>query len=304
MDEHSGHGGEGDRQVARLVERLAPELAEAPRRRAAQGFHKQVVFVGDAHVLRIPRQPGFRGPLETERRVLGRIEGRLCLPTPRVVAVDPESGADLCVRAPGEALDWRAWGRLGPAARTRASERFGRFLAELHLEVDADEAAALGVSPAEPPDADALRARLAHVLRAGRRALLLEATLDAIPRLRAPVVEPRLLHGDLSHHNIGYDLETSRPVGVFDFGMARVGDPHRDLRYDPGLERADPRVVDEYVATGGPPISRARQRAWHAWSALDNLAHSLAHEGPELQAARWGWVDAVAAWDPASLEED
>ena len=38
-------------------------------------------------------------------------------------------------------------------------------------------------------------------------------------------------------------------------------------------------------------------------SALENLIHSLANEDPELQAARWGWVDSVASWDLTSLEE-
>jgi len=267
------------------------------------GAHKRVFFVGQDYILRIPRHDLVRQSLEVERRVLRRLEGRLCLPTPRLVAVDPETGADLCLKAPGRVIGWRAWGDLGESGRTKVGRSFGRFLADLHAEIPATEALSMGVPEYTLPDSASLEDRLAAVMKGGRRKQLLSAVLTALHRLGEETREPVLLHGDFSHHNIGFELPGMKAVGVFDFGGAHVGDPHRDLRYDPGLEGDERLVVDEYEAAGGQPISRARQRAWHALSALENLIHSLANEGPELQAARWGWVDSVANWDPTSLEE-
>lgn len=40
-----------------------------------------------------------------------------------------------------------------------------------------------------------------------------------------------------------------------------------------------------------------------AGALLAGLIYSLANEGPDLQAARWAWVDSVARWDLTCLEE-
>ena len=304
MDSRSVESLEQEEQATALLSRLAPHLVEAARVSATMGAHKRVFFVGQDYILRIPRDDLVRQRLEIERRVLRRLEGRLCLPTPRVVAVDPETGADLCIKAPGHVIDWRAWGKLGKSGRARLGRSFGRFLADLHAEIPATEALDMGVSEYSLPDGAFLEENLACVMKTSRRKDLLSAVLATLPRLGEHTREPVLLHDDFSHHNIGFELPSMKAVGVFDFGGAQVGDPHRDLRYDPGLEGDERLVVDEYEAAGGQPISRGRQRAWHALSALENLIHSLANEGPELQAARWGWVDSVASWDQTTLEEE
>ena len=304
MHSQSAESPEEEEQATTLLAKLAPHLVDAARVSAMMGADKRVIFVGEDYMLRIPRHDLVRRRIEVEQRVLRRLEGRLCLPTPRLLAVDPETGADLCLKAPGHLIDWRAWGELGESGRAKIGRSFGRFLADLHAEVPAGEALSMGVPEYALPDSALLEDRLAAVMKGGRRQHLLNAVLAALPRLGEQTREPVLLHDDFSHHNIGFELPSMKAVGVFDFGGAQVGDPHRDLRYDPGLEADERLVVDEYEAAGGQPISRARQRAWHALSALENLIHSLANEGAELQAARWGWVDSVANWDLTSLEEE
>ncbi len=187
--------------------------------------------------------------------------------------------------------------QLGAAEKAKLALPFAHFLARLHAEIPADEANALGVPDYVVPDIEALSDPLAKRLGSPARLRLLDSMTAAVPSMAAPGPPLVLLHNDFSHHNIGFDPESSEAVGVFDFGSAFVGDLHRDLRYDPGIPIADATVVRTYEALSGVQVSRPRQRAWHALSALENLAYSLDHEGPELQAARWGWVDAVAAWD-------
>ena len=89
--------------------------------------------------------------------------------------------------------------------------------------------------------------------------------------------------------------------GVFDFTHARIGDPHRDLRYAYTFEPFAAEMIDAYETLSGVALDRGRLRAWHAWSALGALAWDLHHGNPENLPLRWGWVDHVAAWDRAGL---
>ena len=233
-----------------------------------------------------------------ERRILEAIAGRLLLPTPIPVAVSEPEGADLCRKAPGESLDWEAFAALGQQAHDRLPTRFGRFAASLHGAIGVAEARARGI-----PDlrfaANELPEGMESVLRAPLRGSAGENLLDRVlalaPDLMAPVCEPVLLHDDLSHHNIGFDAEGTMQ-SVFDFAGGGLGDRHRDLRYAPGLGEGDDRAALAYEEASGVVISRRRQRAWHALSALANLAYSLVSEPEALQDVRRAWVASVSAW--------
>ncbi len=284
---------------------LAPELADERLQRAAHGVEKQVWLVGSRHMLRLPRSARAARRMEVERRVLRRIHGCLPLPTPELLAVSEAPDADLCRRAPGRPLDWREWAALPMTTRRAVRAPFGEFLASLHAAMSLEEARGLGVRELLWPPIEQVREVLDGRMGEPAREALLEGVLDAAPRFQREPREKVLLHGDLSHHNIAFDAESLRPTGVFDFADVSVGDAHRDLRYDPGLEEGDDTAVRAYERArgGGVSISRPLQRAWHAWSALANLAWSLRNEGEELQRARFGWVDAVAAWDRRFLDE-
>lgn len=288
---------EEDENIMELLSRLEPSLVDRPWAAAKMGSQKLVYFVGQDHILRIPVNDSVRLELEIEQRLLKRLEGRLCLPIPKIVSVDPETGADLCFKAPGEIISWQFWGDLGASRRSKVGRSFGHFLANLHSEITADEAISIGVPEYKPPELEYFQEHLSRVMKGRRREYLLSSVIAVLPKLSVYKLVPVLLHNDFSHHNIGFELPNMKAIGVFDFGDAHVGDPHRDLRYDPGLDRDEYIVVNEYEESGGQPISRARQRAWHAVSVLENLIYSLANEGHELQAARWGWVDFVSGWD-------
>ncbi len=289
---------ESEPEARALLARLDPSLAEQPLRRSALGAEKIVWQVGDAHVLRVARNGEVAARMAGERRILEAIAGRLLLPTPSPVAVSEDEGADLCRKAPGEPLDWEAFAALGDAARDRLPDRFGRFVASLHRAIEACEARARGIpelrfAPNERPDV--MESVLRAPLRGSAGEDLLSRVLALAPDLMAPVPEPVLLHDDLSHHNIGFDAEGTMR-SVFDFAGGGLGDRHRDLRYAPGLGEGDDGAALAYEQASGIAISRRRQRAWHAFSALANLAYSLTSEPEALQTVRRAWVASVAAW--------
>ncbi len=291
----------GVSEARNLLSVIAPEFETAELHLASGGSSKVAWYVGDQHVLRLPLHPLARQQMEVERRLLTRLAGKLGLETPVPIATDGMAenprGADLCRMAPGRALDWKEWGRLSAGEKAQLFLPFGRFLAHLHAEIPANEASRLGIPDYVAPEIEWLRDRLAQPLSRPKHTRLLDAISAAVPTLASPGAPRALLHNDLSHHNIGFDPKSREPVGVFDFGDACVGDRHRDLRYDPGLPANDETVVRVYQGESGVQISRARQRAWHALSALENYAYSLDHEGPELNANRQRWVDTVADWD-------
>ena len=110
------------------------------------------------------------------------------------------------------------------------------------------------------------------------------------------MLPPVLLHDDFSHHNAGFSRDGTRVVGVFDFTQARIGDPHRDLRYAFTFEPFAETMIQEYENARSISLDRNRLRAWHAWSALGSLAWELHHGDPRRLPLRWAWVDHVAAW--------
>ncbi len=291
----------GISEARNLLSAIAPEFLTAELRLASGGSSKVVWYLGDQHVLRLPRHQLAREQMEVERRLLTRLAGRFELSTPVPVATDSMTenpgGADVCMMALGQTIDWKEWDRFTVGEKAKLSVPFGRFLARLHAEVLANEATRLGVPEYVAPETDWLRDRLARPLSSSRSARLLDAIMEVVPTLANPDAPLVVLHDDLSHHNIAFDAKSREPLGVFDFGGASVGDRHRDLRYDPGLPANDDTVVRVYEEESGVQISRGRQRAWHALSALENYAYSLDHEGPELNANRRLWVDTVADWD-------
>jgi aminoglycoside phosphotransferase (APT) family kinase protein len=290
-----------DAEARQRVFELAPELCDAPLARATMGAEREVWFVGDDHVLRLASLASSLTRIQFERCLLARLEGALPVRTPVVIAVSADESCDICRKAPGDPMDWRAWMRLTRLEKHRVCGPMGRLAAALHDALPAEEASMMGIPAYEVPEPESLRSALAGSLRTPAQQQLLDAVSEEMPSLANAGGASVVLHNDLSHHNIGFDPGSPDITGVFDFAGAAVGDPHRDLRYDPALEYGGDSMLRAYEEARGVSMSRARQRGWHALSALENLRWSLGHEGAELQAVRWGWVDAVAAWDLRTL---
>jgi Ser/Thr protein kinase RdoA (MazF antagonist) len=99
----------------------------------------------------------------------------------------------------------------------------------------------------------------------------LEPRLDWVDQELAAPVDDVFLHGDLHGHNLLFDPDHTRLLGVLDLESASVGDPAFDFRYLPALSpRLDlfDQVVEAYRG------SVRVERAW-AWHLLTDLGDAL-----------------------------
>ena len=281
-----------------LLAALAPARADAALRQAESGVHKEVWFVGDEHMLRIARSDEEARKLAIEHRLLGLLDGHLgSIPVPVVEAVAVDVRADVCRRVPGRAPHWREWVTIPLEVKAGLGPPMGEAIGALHAAVAPAAVVDLGLGPHSSADLgwlDDLRGRTGSPQR--------DALIDRVDAAAAaawPPFDPVVLHGDLGLNNVSIHPESGRLLGVFDFGGACIGDPHIDLRYDPIFEAGGEGMRPAYETTRGVELLPERVALFHAISALHNLSISIDHEPPELLAKRQGWVDAVAAWDPA-----
>ncbi|HEX5065961.1 MAG TPA: aminoglycoside phosphotransferase family protein [Myxococcota bacterium] len=284
-------------EVESLLAVGAPRLVGEPIEERSWSEEKTVWSIGHDHVVRRANAAWVRPLFLREHRLLHYLHGRVSLGIPAPVFVEPGGAFDVLRKAPGEPILYTDWERLDPASQERVARQFGRFLAELHAALPFATASALGFERGFwPPSARWVEERLRERLDTPARRSLLVDLLRIAPSLHAEALEPVLLHDDFSHHNAGFADAGRRVVGAFDFTQARIGDPHRDLRYAYTFEPFAEAMIREYEVKRGVGLDRNRLRALHTWSALGFLAWELCEGDPARIPMRWGWVDLVAAW--------
>src|SRR5258706_4288955 len=217
-------------EVERLVSTSAPQLLSEAIAEIARSDEKTVWSIGPTHVVRRANAAWVRPLLLREHKLLHHLQGRLSLGIPRPVFISPGGEFDILHRAAGEPIRFEDWPRLESGSQERIARQFGRFLAELHTALPFATANGLGFERSFwPPSAGWVEERLRGHLDTPERRSLLQDLLRVAPWLHSEALAPVLLHDDFSHHNVGFDGQ--QVVGAFDFTQARIGDPHRDLRY-------------------------------------------------------------------------
>jgi len=285
-------------RVARMLASSVPHLAGEPVAERIRSLEKTVWTVGAFHVLRLANAEWFRPVLARERELLRELAGRVPLEVPRPVYSAPDGEFDVLFKASGEPVAPSWWRRLDPASQETIARQLGGFLAKLHEALPTVTAVAMGFAREfSPPSPRWVEERLEGHLETPPRRALLRDLLQVAPRLYEEALPPVLLHDDFSHHNVGFSDDGRRALGVFDFTQARIGDPHRDLRYAFTFEPFAEPMIDEYETVRRLRLDRRRLRAWHAWSAVGALAWELHHGDGSRLPLRWGWLDDVAEWD-------
>jgi aminoglycoside phosphotransferase (APT) family kinase protein len=225
--------------VRRLIVRDLARFSASPLRRLAASGSTNVLFrLGAHHLVRLPRQPGGSGSIETEARWLAQLAPALPVGVPEVVAVGrPGFGYP-------ESWSVTRWidGELpatpyadGPAANALARQ-LAEFVTALHAAEVPPEAAA-------DPQLRSYRAGALSDVDTGIRQYLgecrtlpdlpldLDACLgvwaDAVALPVSPDAVDRWVHGDLLGENLL--LRDGRLAAVLDFGGLAVGDPSVDL---------------------------------------------------------------------------
>ena len=283
-------------EIQSLLSASAPHLLGEAIEERARSEEKTVWSVGD-HVVRRANSTPVRDLFRREHRLLHHVRGRVSLGVPTPLFITATGEFDILKKAPGEPVGFEWWPSLDAASQERIAGHFGRFLAELHEIFPFETARVMGFERSFwPPSADWIESRLRGRLVSPERRTLLEGVVRAAPWIHAEVLPPVLLHDDFCHHNAGFSDDGKQVLGAFDFTHARIGDPHRDLRYAFTFEPFAETMIREYERTRGLELDRRRLRAWHAWSALAYLAWDLTEGDAQRLPMRWGWVDQLAAW--------
>ncbi|HET9978155.1 MAG TPA: aminoglycoside 3'-phosphotransferase/choline kinase family protein [Burkholderiaceae bacterium] len=266
-------------------------LADAPRRRYDSGS-LPVYAVGAAHVLKLfPPTEAVHASIEA--RTLAAVQGRLPIPTPRLVAADTHDGWPyvLMSRLHGARLV-DAWSTLTAAERDAIADRLGETVAALHA---IDTAPLADFTPRW--DEFIARQRASAAARQTQRGLAPQwvAQVDAFLERWMPPPAPTcvLLHTELMREHLTVDRGALS--GLFDFEPAMLGAPEYDFA-SMGL----------FVSCGDARLLRRTLRAYgYAPHALDEalqnrlMAYALLHRYSNL---RW-YLERLPAPGASTLEQ-
>lgn len=272
--------------VRALVDRALPEWSSLPLSRLlASGSSNELFRLGDALLIRLPRQPGGTATIEKEARWLPRIGPLLPVSVPEVVAVgEPDLGyperwsvvrwlegdvptvsdpaSDAAPTPNALALDLAA---VVTALRDIAVPRSARADPQLRWYRGAPLGAMDDTTRryvAECRDISGLDLDLDAALRVWEAAM-------ALPE-KGPWSTPRWYHGDLLAENLL--VRDGRLAAVLDFGGLAVGDPTVDLVV--AWEVLDPASREVFRrAVGVDETSWLRGRAWALSLALGTFPY-------------------------------
>jgi hygromycin-B 7''-O-kinase len=275
--------------VAALLARHG--LADAPRVRYDSGS-LPVYAVGDAHVLKL-FPPTEQAHASIEARTLAAVQGRLPIPTPRLVAADTHDGWPyvLMSRLVGQRLV-DAWPALTAAERDACADQLGEAIAALHA---IDTAPLADFTPRWDEFMAAQRASAAARQTQRRLAPQWVEQIDAFLERWMPPPAPQhvLLHTELMREHL--TVERGTLTGLFDFEPAMLGAPEYDFASF-GL----------FVACGDARFLRRALLAYgYAPQALDAalpcrfMAYALLHRYSNL---RW-YLERLPTPGATSLEQ-
>lgn len=263
-----------DAEIAEIVRRLG--FRERAVRHGSYGLVNHVYFVGNGHVLRIPRNTGWAVDDALTESVAVPVAVEAGLKTPSLVAFDCGKAVlpvpiMLYQKARGSPLG------LAPVLLSETPDAFreaGRQLGLLHQMVNACPDPNGFLDSVEEPDCeDALErcARSGHLDPENRR--WIEGWVDRLSVLATPPGVKRFLHYDAHEMNLLVD-EDYNLTAVLDWGDAAWGDPAADFENFPagGLAPALEGYAEFMPVDQG---LRARILIRQIWVGLNGFLYSL-----------------------------
>lgn len=186
-----------------------------------------IVFAVGEHVLKLC-PPIYTSDIRREVAALTRIQGRLGLPTPEMIAAGEQDDWIYVVmtRLHGTPIE-TVWPTLPTEARQEIAFALGTSIRQLH---------AVEVENLPDIDSDWTRFRAQMKKRCwshhgpkldGPMALEFEAYCQRLDDIDERDFRPALLHTEMGPNHIL--INGTQPSGLFDFGDCRIGDPEFDL---------------------------------------------------------------------------
>lgn len=217
------------------------------------GWESAVVRTADGWIYRFARMG--RETFDRELAVLGLVDGRLGVPTPRIERTDSDELVMAYRTITGAALDLDLVLGQTPTERAPLTRSWATVLATMH-DLAPDVVGAVAIPPidltqqtdevrsAAWPADPGVRARLTEVLAAWEDCVLAQPSDGGL-----------LLHGDFHPGNMVFDSATGPISGLWDFTCVERGDPAGDFRYLVG-DSVDlaAEIAEHYTALTGRPV--------------------------------------------------
>ncbi|MFB7722327.1 phosphotransferase [Nocardia sp. NPDC056100] len=213
------------------------EMAGWGMRVLGEGQENVAVLVGDAYVVRLPKDAGGAEGVAREGRLLAELAGSLRLAVPRYefTAPNPLGPGECCIYpvVPGEVLSEDEWLARGMLDDETVARTIAEFIEGVHA-FPADRAREFGVRERDmraefAARLEVIRALVIPLLPAGDGRELAARWEKYLGEERNFEYSPVLMHGDVSLDHL---LVTgNRITGVIDFGDVQIGDPDYDLSY-------------------------------------------------------------------------
>lgn len=233
-----------------------------------EGDHCVAYLVNEEWVVRFAKHEEAVASLRREACLLPQIAHRfdVCVPSLEILRLDAELAFGAHRLLAGPALTRERFFDLEDTDRNRCASQVAAFLVRLHS-TDVAMARSCGlrvtdfVSRCAHALAGARQTAAAHLSAADKA--FIESRLAAAPQ----VVDPVLLHGDLSPDHVMYDESAPAVSAIIDFGDVCLGDPAWDLVYiyeDYGLD-----FLNRFLRAYRPPDPRSLLERMYRLHLLD-----------------------------------
>jgi aminoglycoside 2''-phosphotransferase len=215
------------------IQTIMPDLEIEHFERNQEGTLNDVLIVNDKLVFRFAKTEKYARILQEEIKILELIRPLLELQVPHPILM----GADYMVYPilPGQPLLNKMINALDDEAKNRIAEQLGRFLYTLHtLDVSKiGQVMPASRAPATRQDCLSLREEVRDKIFPLLQKDQIEWAEDLFNNvLEDPIAfehQPVFVHGDLASYHILFDDREGKIAGIFDFGMAGMGDPANDI---------------------------------------------------------------------------
>lgn len=245
-------------EAAELLRRADGRFAAVEVSPVAASTANYVYRTSDGHILRFPHNTWVAERFRVERQVLDGLAGRLDAEIPKIAHFN-ESPLFMCyAEISGTVASKDVVGVFDRDRKAAFAEGIARFLIELHGQ-PAETFGSLGSEYGEKFIATLHenRIELAGRDESGRAGGLLDAALEKWDRYPPDGADPVLLHQDLHGQNLICDEASGALVGVLDFTLAWIGDPHWEF---PEIYRCGEDIMDmvreSYETGSGRAIDR------------------------------------------------